>query len=564
MQRIIVSLLFITGSLAAITAGATGAFFSDTETSAGNIFTAGAIDLKVDNESYYNGVLNQGTSWVATDLTVEKFFNFLDLKPDDYGEDTISIHVDTNDSYLCANVTLTSHLDNTQNEPEALVDANGLADAELAPLVNFIWWADDGDNVLETGENVINQGPIGALSLNTPYPLTLADSDENIWGPAGPIAGEQTYYIGKAWCFGDIGAAPDDQDGVGNVKSPAGNNNGNGISGEPEDGGFTCDGTGLGNESQTDSLTADVSFSAVQSRNNPSFQCEEPQGTTLTLQKIVVNDDLGTAVDTNFTLIADGPTDISGVEGNAAVTAASVTPGVYDLSESGGPGGYAASAWACVGGTQNDNNTVTIAQGQNVTCTITNDDNEPLACEVPSVAFADNVVTSSQGVRKNGTPVLANRSNTASVLGVNQSSGLASDPAVPAGSFFSLGFKNNGATDGGSIVVEFTNNVIVNGPGNDLQVWEVTGGTYPDEHVRVEVSQDGVTWFTAAANLTRDAQADLAASGLAWAKFIRLTDVTPIGAFEPEADAYDLDAFSALNCAVPPGQLNVIDGPQGQ
>lgn len=32
-----------------------------------------------------------------------------------------------------------------------------------------------------------------------------------------------------------------------------------------------------GNESQTDSLTADVSFSAVQSRNNPGFQCDEPE-----------------------------------------------------------------------------------------------------------------------------------------------------------------------------------------------------------------------------------------------------------------------------------------------
>ena len=38
-----------------VISGATGAFFSDTETSQGNTFTAGAIDLLVDNESYYNG-----------------------------------------------------------------------------------------------------------------------------------------------------------------------------------------------------------------------------------------------------------------------------------------------------------------------------------------------------------------------------------------------------------------------------------------------------------------------------------------------------------------------------
>jgi predicted ribosomally synthesized peptide with SipW-like signal peptide len=43
--------------------GLTGAFFSDTETSTGNTFQAGAIDLKVDNTSYYNGVFNPATSW---------------------------------------------------------------------------------------------------------------------------------------------------------------------------------------------------------------------------------------------------------------------------------------------------------------------------------------------------------------------------------------------------------------------------------------------------------------------------------------------------------------------
>jgi len=47
----------------ALVLGATGAFFSDTETSTGNTFTAGAIDLGVDNTSYYNGKLNQETTW---------------------------------------------------------------------------------------------------------------------------------------------------------------------------------------------------------------------------------------------------------------------------------------------------------------------------------------------------------------------------------------------------------------------------------------------------------------------------------------------------------------------
>jgi len=53
---------------------------------------------------------------------------------------------------------------------------------------------------------------------------------------------------------------------------------------------------------------------------------------------------------------------------------ASFSAGTYNLSESGGPLGYAASAWVCAGGTQVDQDTVTIAVGQAVTCTITNDD----------------------------------------------------------------------------------------------------------------------------------------------------------------------------------------------
>ena len=102
-----------------------------------------------------------------------------------------------------------------------------------------------------------------------------------------------------------------------------------------------------------------------------------PSTGTLTLQKTVIKDNGGTANDTDWTLAASGPTPISGVEGNAAVTNASVNPGSYDLSESGGPSGYNPSAWVCVGDTQNDGDTVTIAAGQNVTCTITNDDVAP-------------------------------------------------------------------------------------------------------------------------------------------------------------------------------------------
>lgn len=285
MKRILVALVMIV-CVAGLAVSSTGAFFSDTETSTGNTFTAGAIDLRIDNTSYRsdaNGLpaLSQNTTWTIDDLqnevgqTIHRFFDFADLKPSDYGEDTISLHAGSNDAYVCANVTLTSDDDNTATEPESEVDNDtGPGLGELADLVNFIWWADDGDNVLESGENVLPGGPLGALAVGQTAFITLADSVSNIWNVGnapGPIPGDATRYIGKAWCFGTLTPTPVSQDGL--------------SSGTPitRGTGFTCSGDGINNASQTDSVTADVSFSAVQARNNTSFTCPTgdcPIGTT--------------------------------------------------------------------------------------------------------------------------------------------------------------------------------------------------------------------------------------------------------------------------------------------
>lgn len=565
MQRITLSLALITIVVGALAYGGTNAFFSDTETSEANTFTAGAVDLQIDNESYYNGLFNEDTSWELVDLTMEKFFNFLDLKPDDYGEDTISLHVNDNDAYLCANVTLTSNDDNGCTEPEGEGDATcgdpGPDEGELAGLVEFLWWADDGDNVLESDEEVISNGNFGELGVGNSYPLALADSDENIWGEDGPVVGGSTMYIGKAWCFGTIEASAIAQDGETDAMSPAGDNNDNQEAGEPEDGGISCNGSTLDNQSQTDSLTADVTFTAVQARHNDDYQCAEPDlgpRTTLTLVKQVLD---GQDPVSAFTLSADGATDFSGAAGSPAVTSVDVEPGAYDLSET-GPGGYAASNWSCVGGTQNDGNTVTIAEGQNVTCTISNF----ITCTDPAVRYADSVVSFDQGVRHNNTAINADRTDPNDVLNAPQHPlGLPFDSPVVAGSFYSLGFDegtDGTPNEGGKIVIQFTNNYLVDGPGNDLKMWEVTGGTsYPVERIKVEVSQDGSSWFVVTTDAQRDQEADLALSGLTWARYVRVTDTsirTDFNAF-PDADGYDLDGFSALTCGN--RTLVAIDGP---
>jgi predicted ribosomally synthesized peptide with SipW-like signal peptide len=369
----------------AVVAGATGAFFSDTETSTGNVFAAGAIDLGIDNESYYNGVATSSTSWTL-DFDIDNcinqrggpclFFNFFDLKPGDYGEDTISLHVTNNEAWLCADVSVTEDDDETCVEPEEDAEGAGVcnnsvpsaqADGDLADELDFMWWADDGDNVLENDEVPLPGGPLGALGVGNSTTVQLADSQQNIWSPntPGPLPGNQTKYIGKAWCFGPIGTAPITQDGFGDVMTPAGNNDGNGTPGQPSDGGLTCDGSNEGNETQTDSMTADIKFTAVQARHNDGFRCEPPKEedtATITLHKILVKDNGGNEATSSFSLTIDGdsvPQD----------TPIAVTPGTHTISEL-GVSGYEAS----FSGDCDLNGEITVAANESKSCTITNDD----------------------------------------------------------------------------------------------------------------------------------------------------------------------------------------------
>ena len=118
----------------------------------------------------------------------------------------------------------------------------------------------------------------------------------------------------------------------------------------------------------------------------------------LTLDKIVVNDNIGTELESAWTLTATGPSLLSGPGAPGSedvVSDQTFLPGTYDLSEV-GPALYDASVWSCVGGTQTDDDTVVIAAGENVVCTITNDDSPvpPIppppanACATPTIAPA--------------------------------------------------------------------------------------------------------------------------------------------------------------------------------
>ncbi len=133
------------------------------------------------------------------------------------------------------------------------------------------------------------------------------------------------------------------------------------------EGSWTCTGDGTQSGSQITLEPGDVAVCTITNDDDPA---------QLTLLKKVVNDDGGTAVDTDWTLTATGPETISGSEGDASITNADVSAGTYTLSESGGPSGYAEGSWVCTGdGTfDSNNNTITLGLGESASCEITNND----------------------------------------------------------------------------------------------------------------------------------------------------------------------------------------------
>jgi hypothetical protein len=129
--------------------------------------------------------------------------------------------------------------------------------------------------------------------------------------------------------------------------------------------------------SYTASFSSDCSGQIVAGVTKVCTVTNNDNAPSLTLNKIVIKDNGGTALESAWTLTANGGTAGTlsgpGAAGSTDVVSDSTfKAGTYALSES-GPSGYTASAWTCTGGTQNGSS-ITLALGQSATCTITNDD----------------------------------------------------------------------------------------------------------------------------------------------------------------------------------------------
>lgn len=270
-RRIILSSLSILASTALVV-GATFALFTDEEISEGNTFTAGSLDLKVDYECYYNMTPDQGDPNCPDHMQQPeegdlgpgfKFFDFDDLKPGDFGEGTISLHVIDNDAW---GRLVIDNLEDPENEcTDAEVEAGdtscgeGVHDGELRENLMFSMWldqgsqpgfqgkdvdAEEGDNIRQeaTEPTIISEGTIdqggeehvAAEALAGVYSAAGCNGDGSVESDCpgmtadGHMVGSITYYLGVAWYLpGEIG------DGV-----------------------------------QTDSLEADITFAVEQYRHN--------------------------------------------------------------------------------------------------------------------------------------------------------------------------------------------------------------------------------------------------------------------------------------------------------
>ena len=246
-KKKIVSSLVTISAAGALLIGATFAFFSDNETSTGNTFTAGSLDLKVDNTCYYNKLADgdpnctppEGgvTTWASTDLgAAHKFFYFTDIKPGDFGEDTVSLTVD-NDAWLRLLIDITEDTDNGCTEPETAAEPGCVSndDGELLENLLFTVWLDQG----------VTPGFQG--------PQDLSECDNDYVGDFEPtLISEGSVQDGEIWDLADFGGAYL----LGGQKTCLG------IS-------WRLPGE-VGNEVQSDGVEPTMEFQVEQHRNNPS------------------------------------------------------------------------------------------------------------------------------------------------------------------------------------------------------------------------------------------------------------------------------------------------------
>jgi len=227
-KRILLSLGMLAFVGAAVVGG-TGAFFSDTESSTGNVFTAGSVSLKLDSLTHeYYGDTNAIDSDYFTVRNASgeaPSFRFNDLKPGDTGMIEKTLTNGANDAFLCARNTLAA------------------GNAEFTELLTL--------------RANVGAGMSAQTFYNAPFDewYTLdASILPNFDGPGLAVAADQTITVDLEYCLGDF------VDGVAGVQGSAGSS-------------CVVDTALDWNALQNQEIEVDVDYYAVQQRNNENFTC---------------------------------------------------------------------------------------------------------------------------------------------------------------------------------------------------------------------------------------------------------------------------------------------------
>ena len=153
--KILMSIMTIV-TVGALIGGGVYAAFSDPETSTGNQFTAGTLDLTVDGEN----------PWTSTPVSVGN------MKPGDLGVVTLTVYNAGNLSgTLSFDLTNLSDSEGTNTEPEG----NTAEPGDLSANMDILIWVDsNGDGIKDVGETVLY---IGKLSAEAgPYSIGTLNS----------------------------------------------------------------------------------------------------------------------------------------------------------------------------------------------------------------------------------------------------------------------------------------------------------------------------------------------------------------------------------------------------
>jgi len=249
MKKILLSLLTVS-AVAAVAFVGTRAFFSDTETSANNTFTAGAIDLTVSSHSWSdNNNINVASGFAtipAKDWNEQSgaMFNFVDVKPGDNGGGRFDLNIVSNPAYACFSSQITGTADNDVIDPEKEAgDDPASTVGELQDYLNIVYFEDKNSNgTYEPGTDGALSAPVLLSTVSDTGWLALRDGSGGLFD--GALAPNQIKNLGYLWCMGTF---------------------------DPTTG--ACNGTGDQNKAQTDSVTGTLKFYATQVRNNETFTC---------------------------------------------------------------------------------------------------------------------------------------------------------------------------------------------------------------------------------------------------------------------------------------------------